>query len=125
MLARYRVKCPDRLRADFQQFYGLDIDGMGTAYTLTHAAALAAQLPVESRCYKFDHPEAVWTTVEYMLAEIAYEIAVLVWQNSKDGAKGINRPKRPVTPAKHAELERMAAATDFDYIDKMMGGSDG
>lgn len=98
---------------------------MGSSFTLSHAAALAAQLPVESRCYKFDHPEAVWTTGEYMLAEIAYGIAVLAWQNTKDGQKGINQPKRPMTPAKQAEIERKMAATDFEYIDRLMGGSDG
>ena len=125
MLARYGGKCPDRLRADFQQFYGLDIDGMGGDYTLAHAAALAAQLPVESRCYKFDHPEAAWTAGDYLLAEIAYGISILAWQNTKDGQKGLNRPKRPVTPAQRAEMERKLSETDFDYIDKMMGGSDG
>lgn len=98
---------------------------MGSSFTLSHAAALAAQLPVESRCYKFDHPEAAWTTAEYMLSEIAYGIAILAWQRSKDGAKGVNQPKRPMTPAKQAEIERKMGSTDFDYIDKMMGGSDG
>lgn len=125
MLARYRRRYADELRADFQQFYGLGIDGMGTAYSLNHAAVLAAQLPTESRCYKSEHPEAVWTVGDYLLADVAYGLQVLAWQNSKDGAKGINRPKRPMTPARRAEMERKAAATDFDYIDRMMGGTDG
>ena len=34
MMSRY----PDELRADFQQYYGLNIDGMGADYSVTHAA---------------------------------------------------------------------------------------
>lgn len=126
MLARYLRVCADGLRADFQQFYGLDIDGMGRDYTLAHAAALAAQLPVESRCFRHDHPETAWTTGDYLLAEMAYELAVIAWQRSKDGAKGINRPKRIPTPAQQAEARRRFESTDFEYIDQILnGGTDG
>lgn len=37
------------MRADFQQFYGLNLDEMGGAYSIGHAACLAAQLPYGSR----------------------------------------------------------------------------
>lgn len=123
MLARHLRLRADSLRADFQQFYGLDIDGMGTAFSLAHAAALAAQLPHESRCYRAEHPEAAWTDAEYMLAEIAHGIATLVWQPTKSGRKGINRPKRIQTPAERAAAERRFKSTDFDYIDKVLGGA--
>lgn len=39
----------DELRADMQQFYGLNIDGMGSAFSVAHGAALAAQLPPGAR----------------------------------------------------------------------------
>lgn len=39
------------LRADFQQFYGLNIDRMGEEYSLLHAADLAVQLPFEARVW--------------------------------------------------------------------------
>ncbi len=95
---------------------------MGSDYTVAHAAVLAAQLPMESRCIRADNPEREWTETEYMLAELLYGVAVLAWQRSKDGAKGINRPKRPMTPARRAEMDRRMTSTDFDYIDKMMKG---
>ena len=37
------------MRADFQQFYALNLDEMGGAYGIGHAACLAAQLPYGSR----------------------------------------------------------------------------
>lgn len=37
------------MRADFQQFYALNLDEMGGAYGIGHAACLAAQLPFGSR----------------------------------------------------------------------------
>ena len=49
VLASAEVNHPAQLRADFQQFYGLNIDGMGSEYTYDHAAALAANLPRSSR----------------------------------------------------------------------------
>lgn len=116
----------DHLRADFQQFYGLNIDGMGKDYTLSHAAVLAAQLPAESRCVRAENPAHEWTQADYILAEIAYGVAILAWQRSKDGARNINHPKRMPTPASRAEMERKAAATDFGYIDEILkGGADG
>jgi hypothetical protein len=30
-----------------------------------------------------------------------------------------------MTPAKQAEIDRKMTATDFEYIDRLMGGSDG
>ncbi|MBR4687102.1 MAG: hypothetical protein IKP01_02210 [Bacteroidales bacterium] len=126
MLARYMRHHADRLRADFQQYYGLDMDGMGDAYTLSHAACLAAQLPAESRCVRAEHPEFGWSQAEYIAAEIAYGVAVLAWQNTKDGQRGVNMPKRLQTPAQRAEVERKFSATDFDYIDEILkGGGDG
>ena len=116
----------DRLRADFQQYYGLNVDGMGEDYTLSHAAALAAQLPFESRCMRAEHPELEWTQADYILAEIAYGVSIIAWQRSKDGARNINHPKRIQTPASRAEMMRKVSETNFDYIDELLkGGTDG
>lgn len=49
ILAFFLRKYPDQLRADFQQYYGLNLDEMGGAYGIGHAACLAAQLTGESR----------------------------------------------------------------------------
>lgn len=49
ILAFFLRKYPDELRADFQQYYGLNLDEMGGAYSISHAACLAAQLSGASR----------------------------------------------------------------------------
>lgn len=42
---------PDELRADFQRFYGLNLDDLGTGYRCMHAAALVAHMPADSALY--------------------------------------------------------------------------
>ena len=39
------------MRADFQQWYGLNLDLMGGDYGIDHASCLAAHLPWESRTF--------------------------------------------------------------------------
>lgn len=43
--------CPAHLRADMQQFYGLNLDHMGDQYSVSHAADCAALLPYEARVW--------------------------------------------------------------------------
>lgn len=46
------VLAPAHLRADFQQFYNLNIDDMGERYSLAHASDCAALLPAEARVWQ-------------------------------------------------------------------------
>ena len=116
MLASLLGSHPDELRADFQRFYGLNLDGMGIEYSTAHAAALAANLPRESATVRAVVPEAAWSDETYLLSAIEYDLRVLAWQNSKDGAKGRNRPKRPQTPADVERVRGKVQQTDFAAI---------
>lgn len=111
----------DELRADFQRYYGLDLDGMGSDYSVAHAAALASNLPRESATVRAVVPEAAWSDETYLLSAIEYDLRVLIWQNSKDGAKNRNRPQRPQTPADVARIRDKVAGTDFAAIAAELG----
>lgn len=84
---------PDELRADFQQYYGLDLDGMGRDYSTLHAAVLATQLPEGSRLARAIEPDAVWTLDRALMAVVANDLNWLVWSKSRDGQKGRNKPR--------------------------------
>ena len=107
---------PDELRADLQRFYGLDIDRMGCDYSVAHAAACAANMPRDSACVRAVSPVAAWSDETYLLAQIEYDLRVLAWQNSKDGAKNRNKPKRMQTPADVERIKQKAENTDFRAI---------
>ena len=120
MLACLLARHPDELRADFQRFYGLNLDGMGVDYSTLHAALLAACLPRESATVRAERPEATWGDDTYLLAAIEYDLRVLAWQNSRDGAKGKNRPKPVQTPADVARIAAKVGNTDLkDLADKL------
>lgn len=115
----------DELEADFLQFYGIDIYELGKGLAPTKAARLAVQLPLDSRCTKAICPELQWGQQEYLLAAIEYDLRLLVWMNSEDGRKGLNRPKPIDTPLKQAQLKQKIEKTDFDRIDRILGMSGG
>ena len=112
---------PGELRADFQRYYQLNLDGVGEQYTFAHAACLACNLPSDSATLKAMYPRNGWTQTEYLLHAIEYDLRVLIWQNSKDGAKGKNKPKPLSTPEELAKVRRKATGTDFDFIAKSLG----
>ena len=84
---------PDALRADFQQTYHLDLDGMGRDYTTLHAADLLAQLPEGARVWRAYDERAAWTAERTLLAAIVNDLNWLVWSKTKDGQRNRNRPK--------------------------------
>lgn len=88
-----------------QQFYGLDIDGMGVAYSYAHAATLCAQLPAGARVWR--DTAAEWDTTDYLLASIEHDLRVLAWQQTEDAAKRRNYPKPIETPASRAEAQHL------------------
>lgn len=103
MLAQALKVAPCELRADFQQYYGLNIDGMGDAFSLPHAACLAAQLPADSRTVKEllgpELAEAVlWTLPVRIAAEQLNEMRIMRWLNSQDGYEGRNYPEMLLPP---------------------------
>ena len=78
---------PDALRADFQQYYHLNLDGMGRDYTTLHAADLLAQLPEGARVWRAYDERAVWTAERTLLAAIVNNLNWLVWSKTKDGQR--------------------------------------
>lgn len=112
---------PDELRADLQQYYGLNLDGMGVAYSHSHAASLVSQLPVGSRLSRVADPDAAWSDETHLLALIEYDLRVLIWQNSKDAQHGRNRPKPIKTPSERAADERRADGFDKALVDRVLG----
>lgn len=120
-LATVEVKYPDELRADFQQYYGLNMDGMGEGFSYAHAASLMRQLPSCSRVSKALNPDNEWDDATYMLALIEYDLRVLIWQNTKDAQKGRNQPKPNKTPHEITEQRKRAEGFDKDFIDKILG----
>lgn len=82
---------------------------MGDAYSLPHAACLAAQLPPDSRTVKAllgpERAEALlWTLPVRIAAEQLNEMRRLRWLNTQDGAEGKNYPEPLLPPeARNAE----------------------
>ena len=70
---------PDALRADFQQYYNLNIDGMGREYRVLHAAALVAQLPTNARVNVAATDMAAWDEQAYLLVDIDNNLRALIW----------------------------------------------
>lgn len=122
MLVEAETKYADELRADFQQFYGLNLDHMGNGYSHAHAAVLVSQLPIGSRVLSKMDPRASWSQTEYLLSLIEYDLRVLAWQKTKDAEHGRNKPKPPISPEKRdeplkvtrAQMERVAKALNID-----------
>lgn len=104
-----------------QQYYGLDVDGMGESFTHLHAAALCAQLPTSSRVARAQNPELEWSSAEYMLSAICDGVTWLVWSRTKDAEKGLNKPDRNPTPADRARIKRKLDATDRSFVNRALG----
>lgn len=120
-LATVEERYPDELRADFQQYYGLNIDGMGSDYSYPHAAVLMTQLPHGSRLGRRLNPDNEWEDAVYFLAAIEYDLRVLAWQNTKDAQRNRNKPKPNETPHDLAKKRERAKAFDKGLVDSILG----
>lgn len=113
---------------DFQRFYGvaLPVEDDADIADLARMALLWAALPDESRCVRRLVPEARWTSTDYLLRSVEHAARVLVWQRTKDGARGLNEPRPVQTPAERARNverrdEALAAREEIDRILGMTG----
>lgn len=93
VLALYLARYQGKLRADFQQFYGLNLDGMGKDYSISHAAFLCAELPKEARVIREISPSVEWDDTKQLLALIERNVRVLAWLQTKDAQKRRNYPE--------------------------------
>ena len=120
LLAFYR-QYPSKLRADFQQYYQLNLDDMSVKYTVLHAADLAANLPARSRCMCALEPALEWSRQDHLLAETVNMLRILVWAQSRDGQKGRNRPKMIEPPRSHSRVDthKEGQLSADEYRDKL------
>lgn len=123
MLARLLAESRDELEADFQQYYGLDLRGMGHDYSVAHAAVLAAQLPPHSRVAIKLNPDAAWSDERMLLEMIDYHVRYFMWMFSTDGAKNMRAPELPTTPSRLKELEEQREETkrNREKVDRILG----
>ena len=79
------------LRADLQQYYGIDLDRARSGeHTATHIAALVANLPREARIVAIGNKDAVWGLRETLFAILINNFNLFVWgmaDKKKRGAK--------------------------------------
>ncbi|WP_270207996.1 hypothetical protein [Eggerthella lenta] len=117
-LAGWRRLYPAELRADFQQYYGLNIDRMGREYSALHAADLAVMLPSNSRTYLAIDPENAWTLEAQLSAAVVNAARDLVWLEADAKRRMSNRPK-PIGP-RPAPSSPDAEAIDADgYLEAL------
>lgn len=108
------------MRADFQQYYGLDLDGMGRDYTTLHAADLLMQLPEGARTRVAYDPASAWTTDRTLVACAVNALNLIWWSKTKDGQRGRNRP-RPVGPAERGGArKKQAMAMSVGELDEIL-----
>lgn len=108
----------DKLRADFQQFYSLNIDDLGSSLSVLHAAALCAELPSNSRIIKAINPKAAWDEEKRLLALIEYWVHLNVWAKSKDAKSKRNKPK--IIEPKGKEKQKDIAAVSSEKLDEIL-----
>lgn len=93
------AKAPDKLRADMQRFYGLDLDQLGVTIRVRRMADLAANLPDDAKVWGGLDPRATWDSLHHLLADIADNAAFLAWTKTKEGnrkgARWNDRIQRP------------------------------
>ena len=75
------------------------------------ASDLAALLPRGSRTFTEINPEYGWTQEDYLLADIANALNLLVWAQTKDGQKNRNRPE-PIRPPKQHPRDKVSYTVD-------------
>lgn len=128
LFAFLQVHHPDEVRADFQQYYALDIDevntGAGGSIKLARACSLAARLPQGSRVIKKLNPRALWSDEAYLLHAIEFDLRSIAYGLS-DG-KG-DKPKPIRTPEEvRTTINKMKNSRARALVDSILkGGIDG
>lgn len=89
---------------------------MGTGFSYGHAAILVENLPRESRVLSALNPSFSWSTTDYLLSLVEYEMRVLLWRQTKDGQKNRNKPEPPLRPAEH---EREQEVITIEHMRKV------
>lgn len=126
LFAGWRRLYPACLRADFQQYYNLNIDRLGRDFSAVHAADLAVMLPSDSRTYIAIDPDNAWTLEAQLAAAIVNAARDLVWLEADAKRRLCNRPKPigPKPPPANPDVDAIDADEYLEVLDRLRGGSD-
>ncbi len=100
----------------------MGLDGDELTRDVAYAATLATQLPAASRLARAQNAGNEWTTAEYFLRLIDYELRILLWGMSDPKKRG-DKPSPIMSPAEltekrelieNAEAVESAVAAAFD-----------
>lgn len=106
--------CEQELRADFQQYYGIDLCELLDGFEFERADVLARQLPAGSRTVSKLVPQSRWGDEEHLLALIADNLSYLRYEQS--GGRG-RRPKPVPRPSgARAESAPRVASADVERM---------
>ena len=79
----------EALRADLQQYYGIDLDhAMMGAHTAHHVACLVMQLPPDARIRIASHEDSVWTLNDVLTASLLNSLNGLIYGMSDRRKRG-------------------------------------
>lgn len=93
---------------------------MGREYSTLHAAALIDQLPDDSRINRIYSDSGIWTVDRTLAAMAINSLRILVWQNTKDGVNGRNKPK-PIGPFKDEDSRSITSnPMTIDELDAIL-----
>lgn len=120
MLVQLVVIRKDELEADFQQYYGLNLERIGIDYSVAHAATLATQLPSDSRCMRQEIPGFEWSPEMYMLSAIEHGVRVLAWIQANQGKRRSAFPKPIEPPSKRGAIQNKIKSTDTQELDRLL-----
>jgi len=88
LVTEFRIH-EEQLRADLQQYYGIDLDyAMAGGHTAYHIACLMVQLPVDARIRTAENPDNQWTLTDILLASILNSLNGLIYGMSDSKKRG-------------------------------------
>lgn len=126
-MAKYR----DELTADFQSEYGIcliedrylcALAGDKTTPLVLWLSALAAQLPDTSRVAVAAHPENAWTTGDYLLRSVEFQLRAFAWALAGGEKTGPN-PEPICSPGESAHFDAIAKEAErmADNVASVLG----
>ncbi len=86
-LAAALVDHPDELRADFQRFYGIDIDDIGRSLRVTRAASLLAGLPAYASVRIAENPKLASYDPQSLMVNMTCFLDFIAWSKTKDASR--------------------------------------
>lgn len=117
------IVCPGALRADFQRWYGLDLDDLGHSLRIRRAADLAAYIPEDGAVWPEIDPRLGWGTTKQLLANISDATSFTAWTKTKDAQRrnatwkgALQRPGMP----EHRPRQRDVQAMSPEQLDRLL-----